>query len=320
MSEVDGSAGQSGIIPDRKRGVWGDSDSGYGVIGTSDASTGVAGISNSGVGVAGTSTSNYGIVGKSGTSIGAAGSSDSGTGVAGISNSGGGVTGNSKSNFGVTGGSDTSTGVAGISNSGVGVAGTSTSNYGIVGKSGTSIGAAGSSDSGTGLYGISKTGIGVQASGSPAGKFEGDVEVTGDIRLTNADCAEDFDIAVLDHLEPGTVMVLGEEGALEPSICAYDKKVAGVLSGAGDYKPGIILDRHDSQRKRMPVALVGKVHCKVDANYSSIEVGDLLTTSATPGHAMKVTDPEVAFGAVIGKALLPLKTGKGLIPILIALQ
>lgn len=36
-------------------------------------------------------------------------------------------------------------------------------------------------------------------------------EVTGDIRLNNADFAEDFDIADTDSIEPGTVMVLGYE-------------------------------------------------------------------------------------------------------------
>ena len=35
---------------------------------------------------------------------------------------------------------------------------------------------------------------------------------------------------------------------------------------------------------------------------------------------MKATDPIKAFGAVIGKALRPLKNGTGLVPILIALQ
>jgi hypothetical protein len=35
---------------------------------------------------------------------------------------------------------------------------------------------------------------------------------------------------------------------------------------------------------------------------------------------MKATDPLRAFGAVIGKALRPKKEGKGLIPILVALQ
>ena len=156
--------------------------------------------------------------------------------------------------------------------------------------------------------------------GRLAGSFEGDVEVTGDIRLTNADCAEDFNIGNDVTVEPGTVMVLGEEDALFPSQQPYDKRVAGVISGAGDYKPGIVLDKQQSSHKRQPVALLGKVYCKVDAHYGSIEVGDLLTTSATPGHAMKAGEPLQAFGAVIGKALRPLKDGQGLIPILIALQ
>src|SRR5690348_5797357 len=69
------------------------------------------------------------------------------------------------------------------------------------------------------------------------------VEVAGDIRLTNADCAEEFDIGCGRPVEPGTVMVLGEGGALFPSRRAHDKRVAGVISGAGSYKPGIILDK-----------------------------------------------------------------------------
>jgi hypothetical protein len=150
--------------------------------------------------------------------------------------------------------------------------------------------------------------------------FQGDVEVTGDIRLTNADCAEDFNIGTDISVEPGTVMVLGEEGALFPSQQAYDKRVVGVVSGAGDYEPGIVLDKKQSESKRQPIALLGKVYCKVDAQYGAIEVGDLLTTSSTPGHAMKADDPLKAFGTVIGKALRPLAEGQGLVLILIALQ
>ena len=148
----------------------------------------------------------------------------------------------------------------------------------------------------------------------------GDVETPGDIRLLNADCAEDFTISGADSVEPGTVMVLGDEDLLEPSQHAYDKRVAGVISGAGTYKPGIVLDKQPSQANRSPVALLGKVFCKVDARYAPIAVGDLLTTSETLGHAMKAADPFQAFGSVIGKALRPLREGQGLIPILIALQ
>ena len=57
----------------------------------------------------------------------------------------------------------------------------------------------------------------------------------------------------------------------------------------------------------------------MDAQYGPIEVGDLLTTSPTPGHAMKATDASLAFGAILGKALGPWRDGSGLIPMLIAL-
>jgi hypothetical protein len=115
-------------------------------------------------------------------------------------------------------------------------------------------------------------------------------------------------------------MVLDENGVLRPSNTSYDRKVAGVISGAGDFRPGLILDRQGSLAGRLPLALVGKVYCKVDAAYGPIEVGDLLTTSPTPGHAMKASDPAQAFGAVIGKALRPLKSGQALVPILVSLQ
>jgi len=149
---------------------------------------------------------------------------------------------------------------------------------------------------------------------------DGNVLVTGDITLSGADCAENFDVEEAQSLEPGMVMVIDQEGTLKPSEQPYDKRVAGVVSGAGGLKPGIVLDKQESNEGRLPVALVGKVVCNVDARHSPIEVGDLLTTSSTPGHAMKAADPFKAFGAVLGKALRPLKGGQGLIPVLVALQ
>ncbi len=143
---------------------------------------------------------------------------------------------------------------------------------------------------------------------------------SGDIILRNADCAEEFDVAHVAGAEPGAVMVIGADDALELGRDAYDKRVVGVVSGAGDLKPGIVLGRQPSCRHRLPIALTGKVFCKVDARYAPIAVGDLLTTSATPGHAMKAMDQTRAFGAVIGKALRAQAADTGLIPVLIALQ
>jgi len=177
---------------------------------------------------------------------------------------------------------------------------------------------ANNSGSGIGLFASSANGV--------AGQFEGNVNVTktlnvnGDVVLTGADCAEEFDVKSSTEIGAGTVMVVVEGGALQPSASAYDRKVAGVISGAGDYRPGLILDRKTSSEGRLPIALVGKVYCKVDADQGAIEVGDLLTTSPTPGHAMKASDPLLAFGAVLGKALRSIESGQGLIPFLVALQ
>jgi len=68
------------------------------------------------------------------------------------------------------------------------------------------------------------------------------------------------------------------------------------------------------------VALTGRVYVQADAGYGAIKPGDLLTTSDTPGHAMKVIDHAQARGAVLGKAMSSLKEGKGLVLVLVTLQ
>jgi len=306
---------------------------GFGVHGICALGHGVHGDSISSRGVVGTSQTFHGVYGKSRGNVGVAGESDNMWGVLGICNhpEGIGVHGKNDKGDGVVG--IGKRGVVGISNDYQGVFGKSVENAGVVGDSDklhgifgvcrnpNGGGVFGTNDTGFGVIGVSEQGIGISGKGGRlAGRFEGDVEVTGDIRLTNADCAEDFNICSDVTVEPGTVMVLGEKDTLFPSQRAYDKCVAGVISGAGDYKPGIVLDKQQSENNRQPIALLGKVYCKVDASYAPIEVGDLLTTSDTPGYAMKTIDPFKAFGAVIGKALRPLTEGQGLIPILIALQ
>jgi hypothetical protein len=277
---------------------------------------GIRGTSKAGNGVIGTSESGIGIWGGSKTSSGAGGMSETGVGVHGVSKAGPGVRGDADNGDGVFGFSKTATGVHGMSETGEGIHGETRSPT-VAAIAGFNL-----NPEGTGAAVFAKK----EGSKGHAGFFIGNVHVTGnlatdgDIVLQNADCAEDFDITDADLVEPGTVMILSEGGALHQSEQAYDKRVAGVISGAGDYKPGIVLDKQQAQGGRKPIALLGKVYCKVDARYGIIAVGDLLTTSDTPGHAMKADDPVKAFGAVIGKALRPLKEGQGLIPILIALQ
>jgi hypothetical protein len=114
--------------------------------------------------------------------------------------------------------------------------------------------------------------------------------------------------------------VIADDETLRQSTEPYDPRVAGVVSGASHRKHGLLLGGGKPASNRLPLALTGTVFCKVDAESRPIEVGDLLTTSQAPGHAMKAADRERAFGAVLGKALQRLPEGFGMIPILIALQ
>jgi hypothetical protein len=155
-----------------------------------------------------------------------------------------------------------------------------------------------------------------QADGNEAVRIDGG---TGDVVLANADCAEEFDLDG-DDVTPGTVMVITDDGSLMASEKPYDTRVAGVVSGAGSFRPAVVMDRRDTGKRRVPVALVGKVYCFADATPDPIRVGDLLTTGDRHGHAQRIVDGERAFGAVLGKALAPLASGSGLIPVLVALQ
>ena len=165
----------------------------------------------------------------------------------------------------------------------------------------------------------------VHAHNGIAGEFGGNVHVSGDllvdgdVKLKGGDLAEQFEVVGALDAEPGMVVVIAGDDRVRVSERSYDRRVAGVISGGGSYRAGIVLDRKSCGRRRA-LALTGKVWCRVDASDSPIEIGDLLTTSTRPGHAMKAVESSKAFGAVIGKALEPLASGQGLIPILVALQ
>lgn len=148
----------------------------------------------------------------------------------------------------------------------------------------------------------------------------GNISVTGDVMLANRDVAERFEVAPEARCEPGTVMVLGTDGALVPCMRRYDKRVVGVISGAGSLRPAITLGKDSHNTPTVRIALLGTAYCFVDADIAPIEIGDLITTSDTVGHAMKAHDAAKSFGAVIGKALAPLPQGRSLIPILLAMQ
>jgi hypothetical protein len=101
---------------------------------------------------------------------------------------------------------------------------------------------------------------------------------------------------------------------------AYNRRVAGIVSGANNLSAGMLLPDLKESKDSMPVALSGRVWVYADAGKDPIRPGDLLTTSSTAGHAMKVKDHRRAQGAVIGKAMSELRTGTGLVLVLVSLQ
>ena len=143
----------------------------------------------------------------------------------------------------------------------------------------------------------------------------GEVCAKGSFSPGGCDVAEYFPAS--ECPEPGTVMVIDPSGGskLRCSTIAYGTTVAGIVST----EPGVSLGtEEDGNDGESLIAVAGRVPCKVDATYASIEAGDLLTTSDTPGHAMKATDP--AIGTILGKALEPLDSGTGVIEVLVTLQ
>ncbi len=153
------------------------------------------------------------------------------------------------------------------------------------------------------------------------------LQITG-----GSDLSEQFEVrglrklareAALEQVQPGMLVSIDSEnpGKLIVSSRAYDRKVAGILSGAGGVNPGMLMGQSNSVANGAhPVALTGRVYAWVETSNGPIEPGDLLTTSTVPGHAMKVTDYVKAQGAIIGKAMTGLKQGRGLVLTLVTLQ
>jgi hypothetical protein len=122
--------------------------------------------------------------------------------------------------------------------------------------------------------------------------------------------------AVMKNLD---LVISADTGKLRKSHEAYSSLVAGIYSTQPGFLGGQGLEEKTATNK-VPLALVGQVPCKVTTENGPIHFGDLLVTSSTPGYAMKGTDRSRMVGAILGKALEPLKSGTGIIRVLVTLQ
>lgn len=198
---------------------------------------------------------------------------------------------------------------------------------------------------GTAVQAWGGTGIGVDASGGIAGQFttnsggsiltgkgpagtvfrvdaDGNVFSAGFI-VGGADFAESVETSgEKENYHPGDVVVIDPTARRRVGLSRtpYSTTVAGIYST----RPGVVASSYLMNDPRLareiPLAVVGIVPCHVSAENGAIGAGDLLVTSATPGYAMKGTDRSRMIGAVLGKALEPLPSGKGVIQVLVTLQ
>ena len=141
------------------------------------------------------------------------------------------------------------------------------------------------------------------------------LQITG-----GSDVAEPFQTG--SRLEPGSLVIIDDAhpGMLIGSTRAYDRRVAGVVSGANNIRPGLSLEQLHPGEAGQQVALSGRVYALADTSNGPIHAGDLLTSSDQPAHAMRATDLQRAQGAIIGKAMGSLDHGSGLVLILVGLQ
>ena len=134
--------------------------------------------------------------------------------------------------------------------------------------------------------------------------------ITDCLTTVSADYMEMYSVDV--GVDVGDIVMTGSDfitttdnervSKLVKTSLPYEKKIIGVVSDvtkAGDFNSiGYNIKESDN---RKPIALNGRVMVKVSSENGAIEVGDYLTSSSTPGVAMKANQA----GMVVGIALEP---------------
>lgn len=160
------------------------------------------------------------------------------------------------------------------------------------------------------------------AANTPLMRFDpdGDIHAAGTVTGGGVDLAEAFPVVgPTAAYEPGDVLVIATDRTrtVEKSSRPYSALVAGVYAT----KPGVLLHEGPIDTildEKVPMGLIGVIPTKVTGENGPIQVGDLLVTSSTAGHAMKADTAKLGFGMVLGKALEPFDgRGAGVIHVLV---
>ena len=99
-------------------------------------------------------------------------------------------------------------------------------------------------------------------------------------------------------IEPGHMVSIGPRGKtwITKSTIAYDPKVIGVVST----KPAYVMGSAPDGGLPVLVALTGRVPVQIDPTSLPIVPGDFLTSSSTPGLAIKATSAGYAIAKALG--------------------
>ncbi len=191
-----------------------------------------------------------------------------------------------------------------------------------------------------GVYGNSASGSGVRGETARAdgnyGLYTSDnAYIGGKLDLggvVDPVIGERFELDPDENIEVGDVVVVDEDSQyLTRCSEAYDAKVIGVVGPELDVKDGetMVITFGNRAANRLP-EINGEtparviIKIKADAKYGMIKRGDLLTTSPTPGHAMKAVPVEMNGikiyppGTIIAIALESLESGKGTLEVFVS--
>lgn len=144
---------------------------------------------------------------------------------------------------------------------------------------------------------------GVELYGYDPGNPKGFIVVNGN-RVH--DYAEVFELATREGVRAGAVMAYdaGAHG-LVPAAVANARQVIGVVSGAGGFRPGMVIGSRSDGSRDFPISMSGVVYVWVSDEAGVVEAGDLLVPSSVPGVGMRAAEPSASVGRVFGKALEP---------------
>lgn len=140
-------------------------------------------------------------------------------------------------------------------------------------------------------------------------------------QTAGADAAEWLDtVADGEDIPVGTVLVINNEGKLEPSSIAADTRVVGVVSDTAGVKlgsPGDAVELGGVKPKdKALVAAVGRVPVRCRADNGSIHPGDLLV-SGPNGCAVR-GESDTKSAAILGKSIGTHLEGEGTVEALVS--